>query len=120
MNPQPQHYERAPELKTVLKIAIIVSKLRFINTFSKYLSLYQISFAEFQLKVYHFVYYGVRKLKKEEEKFLYEKKKAELEQEDFINAKKQAIILKAKEKGYSVKESVENGNIKLKLIKRIY
>lgn len=64
--------------------------------------------------------YRVRQLKREEERLDYEKKQLELERQDFVEAKKKAIIAKAKEKGYSVEERKENGIVKLKLIKRIY
>jgi transposase len=61
-----------------------------------------------------------RQLKKEQDQLNYEKRKLELEQESFVEAKKQAIIEKAKERGYSVQERIENGVVKLKLIKRMY
>ena len=64
--------------------------------------------------------YRVRQLKREEERLDYEKKQLELERQSFVEAKKRAIIAKAKGKGYSVEERAENGDIKLKLIKRIY
>lgn len=64
--------------------------------------------------------YRVRQLKREEERLNYEKSKLELERQDFVNAKKRAIINKAKEMGYSVEEKSENGIVKLKLIKRLY
>ncbi len=64
--------------------------------------------------------YRIRKLKSAEEQIAYEKKQLELEQADFVQAKRSAIIAKAKEKGYSVQERVENGVVKLKLVKRIY
>lgn len=64
--------------------------------------------------------YRVRQLRRQEEELEYEKKQLELEQESFVSAKKQAIIIKAKEMGYSVQETQENGKVKLKLVKRIY
>lgn len=64
--------------------------------------------------------YRVRQLKREEERLDYERYKLELERRDFVDAKKKAIITKAKEMGYSVEERSENGVVKLKLIKRIY
>lgn len=64
--------------------------------------------------------YRVRQLKREEDRLAYERQKLELEQKSFIEAKKAAVIAKAKEKGYSVQESIEDGVIKLKLIKRVY
>ena len=64
--------------------------------------------------------YRVRQLKREEERLDYEKKQLELERQNFVDAKKKAIIAKAKEMGYSVEERAENGTVKLKLIKRLY
>lgn len=64
--------------------------------------------------------YRVRQLKREEERLDYERKKLELERQNFVEAKKQAIITKAKTMGYSVEERTENGTVKLKLIKRLY
>lgn len=64
--------------------------------------------------------YRVRQLKSEQERLAYERRKLELEQQSFVEAKKQAIIAKAKAKGYSVEERIENGTVKLKLIKRLY
>ena len=64
--------------------------------------------------------YRIRQLKREEDRLAYERQKLELEQKSFIEAKKASVIAKAKEMGYSVKESIEDGVIKLKLIKRIY
>lgn len=64
--------------------------------------------------------YLVRQLQNEQEKLAYEQRQLELEKTNFIEAKKQALINKAKEKGYSVQERVENGVVKLKLVKRIY
>lgn len=64
--------------------------------------------------------YRVRQLKREEERLAYERQKLELEQRNFLEAKKASVIAKAKEKGYSVQESIEDGVIKLKLVKRIY
>ena len=64
--------------------------------------------------------YRIRRLKAEENQLKYQKEKFELEKISFVEAKKQAIIAKAKEKGYSVKETVEDGKIKLRLIKRVY
>lgn len=64
--------------------------------------------------------YRVRQLKREEERLDYEKRQLELERQNFVDAKKKAIIAKAREMGYSVEESVENGAVKLKLIKRLY
>lgn len=61
-----------------------------------------------------------RQLKREAEWLEYERARLELEQKNFIEAKKKAIINRAREKGYSVQEQVENGVVKLKLIKRIY
>jgi len=64
--------------------------------------------------------YQVRHIKKEQDDLARQNEKLKLEREDFVDAKKQAVILKAKSMGYSVQESVENGTIKLKLIKRVY
>ncbi len=64
--------------------------------------------------------YKVRQLKAEEDRLEYERKKLELEKQSFAESKKQAIIQKAKEKGYSVQETIEDGKIKLKLVKRLY
>lgn len=64
--------------------------------------------------------FRIRRIKSEEEKIQYEKEKLELENKSYVNAKKQAIIEKAKSMGYSVEEHVENGAVKLKLIKRVY
>ncbi len=64
--------------------------------------------------------YRIRQLKREEEQLAYERQKLDLEQKNFIEAKKASVIAKAKEKGYSVQESIEDGVIKLKLVKRIY
>lgn len=64
--------------------------------------------------------YRVRQLKREEERLDYEMKQLELERQNFVDAKKKAIIAKAREMGYSVEERVENGTVKLKLIKRLY
>lgn len=64
--------------------------------------------------------FRLRKLKTEAEQLIREEQRLALERECYIEAKKQAIIAKAKEKGYSVQETVDNGTVKLKLIKRIY
>ena len=64
--------------------------------------------------------YRIRRLKAEEELLAYQRRQLELEQQSFVEAKKAALIAKAKEKGYSVQESFEDGKIKLKLIKRVY
>lgn len=64
--------------------------------------------------------YRVRQIQKEQDRLAYEQKQLKLEQESFVQAKKEAIIQKAKTMGYSVQEQVENGTVKLKLIKRIY
>lgn len=64
--------------------------------------------------------YRVRQIQKEQDRLAYEQKQLKLEQESFVQAKKQAIIDKAKTMGYSVQERVESGTVKLKLIKRIY
>jgi len=64
--------------------------------------------------------YRVRQIQKEQDRLAYEQKQLKLEQESFVQAKKEAIIQKAKAMGYSVQERVENGTVKLKLIKRIY
>jgi len=64
--------------------------------------------------------YRVRQIQKEQDRLAYEQKQLELEKQNFVDAKKQAIILKAKSKGYSVQERIENGKVKLKLVKRIY
>ncbi|MDE7330524.1 MAG: hypothetical protein K2N30_05525 [Clostridia bacterium] len=64
--------------------------------------------------------YRVRQLKREEERLDYEKKQLVLERQSFVDAKKKAIIAKARDMGYSVEERVENGTVKLKLIKRLY
>ena len=64
--------------------------------------------------------YRVRRIKTEAEKVQYEKERLELENKSYMEAKKQAIIEKARNMGYSVEEKVENGAVKLKLIKRVY
>ena len=64
--------------------------------------------------------YRVRQLKREEERLDYERKQLELERQNFVDAKKRAVISKAKAMGYSVEERTENGTVKLKLIKRLY
>ncbi len=64
--------------------------------------------------------YRARQLKREQDRLDYEQQKLQLEQKSFIEAKKSSIIAKAKEKGYSVQESVEDGVVKLKLVRRIY
>ena len=64
--------------------------------------------------------FRIRRIKSEEEKIRYEKEKLELEKKSYVNAKKQAIIDKAKSMGYSIQEHEENGVVKLKLIKRVY
>lgn len=64
--------------------------------------------------------YRVRRLQREEKKLEYEKEQLELERQNFVEAKKKAIITKAKEMGYSVEERTENGVVKLKLVKRSY
>ncbi len=64
--------------------------------------------------------FRIRRIKSEEEKIRYEKEKLDLEKKSYVNAKKQAIIDKAKSMGYSVEEHVENGAVKLKLVKRVY
>ena len=43
-----------------------------------------------------------------------------LKDQSYVDAKKQAIIDKAKSMGYSVEERSENGAVKLKLVKRVY
>lgn len=64
--------------------------------------------------------YRVRRIKTEEERLEYERGRLELERKSFAEAKKRAIIDKARSMGYSVEEREENGSIKLKLVKRIY
>ncbi len=64
--------------------------------------------------------YRVRQIQKEQDRIAYERRQLELERQSFVEAKKQAIIEKAKAMGYSVQERIENGAVKLKLIKRIY
>ncbi len=64
--------------------------------------------------------YRVRRIKAEKEKITYEKERLELENKSYIEAKKQSIIAKARSMGYSVEEKMENGAVKLKLIKRVY
>lgn len=64
--------------------------------------------------------YQIRQLKKEQEALKRQEEKLKLEREDFVDAKKHAIVNKAKAMGYSVQESVEDGTVKLKLIKRVY
>ncbi len=64
--------------------------------------------------------YRARKVKQEIEAMTRRNNLLELERKNYVEAKKQAIIEKAKAKGYSVQEHVENGVVKLKLIKRIY
>ena len=64
--------------------------------------------------------FRIRRIKSEEEKIRYEKEKLDLEKKSYVNAKKQAIIDKAKSMGYSIQEHEENGVVKLKLIKRVY
>ena len=64
--------------------------------------------------------FRIRRIKSEEDKIRYEKEKLDLEKKSYVNAKKQAIIDKAKSMGYSVEEHVENGAVKLKLVKRVY
>ncbi len=64
--------------------------------------------------------YRVRRIKTEQERLRYEAERLRLEKQNFTEAKKQAIIDKAKSMGYSVREYEENGTVKLKLVKRIY
>lgn len=64
--------------------------------------------------------FRIRRIKSEEEKIRYEREKLELEKKSYVDAKKQAIIDKAKSMGYSVEERSENGAVKLKLVKRVY
>ena len=62
----------------------------------------------------------VRRIQAEKDRLEYEREKLALEERSFVEAKKQAIIKRAREMGYSVEEREENGAVKLKLIKRIY
>ncbi len=64
--------------------------------------------------------FKVRQIKKEQDQLEYDRRKLELEKQDFVMAKKMAIEAKAKAMGYSVKETVENGKVKLMLVKRVY
>ena len=64
--------------------------------------------------------YRIRRIKAEQERLAYEKAKLELEKQNYVEAKKQAIIAKAKSMGYSVEERNENGAVKLKLVRRVY
>ena len=64
--------------------------------------------------------FKIRRIKSEEERIKYEKERLELERQSYVMAKKQAVIDKARDMGYSVKEHVENGAVKLKLVKRVY
>jgi len=64
--------------------------------------------------------FKVRQIKKEQDQLEYDRRKLELEKQDFVMAKKLAIETKAKAMGYSVKETVENGKVKLMLVKRVY
>ena len=64
--------------------------------------------------------FKIRRIKSEEERIKYEKERLELERQSYVMAKKQAVIDKAKGMGYSVEEHVENGAVKLKLVKRVY
>ena len=65
-------------------------------------------------------FYEARRLKKANEEYQREQLRLDIEKKNYVDAKKQEIIRIAKEKGYSVQEKVEDGKIKLKLIKRIY
>ena len=64
--------------------------------------------------------YRVRRLQREQKQLEYEQEQLALERQNFVEAKKKAIITKAKEMGYSVEERAENGVVKLKLVKRSY
>lgn len=64
--------------------------------------------------------FRVRQIKKEQDQLEYDRRKLELEKQDFVMAKKMAIESKAKAMGYSVKETVEDGKVKLILVKRVY
>jgi hypothetical protein len=64
--------------------------------------------------------YRVRQIQKEQDQLEYERKQLELERQNFVDAKKQAIVAKAKAMGYSVQERIDGNSVKLKLVKRIY